>query len=275
MKRILCVCCVLAILFSFGACGNLKESPESTPSNNSLTGELQPDESAGNTLSLRLVDVAKTGQLVLAGEKSGDVFTVNSNDLTVFLDGEAALPSDLENGMTLTVDPGYELLETWPMQIKRATVRAQRKSGDPEDYGNLCGLYLQVLEDLWTDDSGLNEDISYISVDLDKAPGRLTDGEKAAVTWIFSGKHNAQGLQFGYEALAENGYLKEDTLYWEDGVLFSITKTESRKNTANKITFNAQKWRSGTGAIFYMDCTAKRGRGVKWNPYQTGQFAIA
>ena len=112
-------------------------------------------------------------------------------------------------------------------------------------------------------------------MDLDDAPGGLTDGEKAAITWIFSGRHNAQGLQYSFNELKENGYVDDIAIGWENGVLFSITASENGKNTAKKITFDAEKWRSGLGAIFFTDCTAKRGTGAAWEPYEPGGFAIS
>lgn len=259
MKKCISVFCILVMLISFGACKRSKGLAQ--------TG--------ADGIVLRLVDGAGTERLVLAGEKGSEVFTAGADQLTVFTDGKKAAPVDLKNGMRLTLDDGYELLETWPAQIVGATARLQSETDSKTDHGDLCGLYLQVLEDLWTDDSGLNGDIAYISVYLDEAPGDLTEGEKAAITWIFSGRHNAQGLQLGFNELRENGYVDANDLYWEDGVLFSIKKSERGTNTAQKITFDAEKWRSGTGAIFYTECTAKRGKGVLWEPYKSGGFAIA
>lgn len=264
MKRIIAAICIFAMVFAFGACGGEKQGGVPAPENADPAG----------TLTLRIVDGAGTDLLVLAGEKSGEVYTLGVGQLTLLADGEAAAPTDLRNGMLLSFDPDYMLLETWPMQITGATARAQSGT-DEDDHGDLCGVYLQVLEDLWTEDSGLNGDITYISVDLDDAPGGLTDGEKAAVTWIFAGRHNAQGMQYGFEELKENGYIKADLLYWEDGLLFCISQPENGKSTAKKLTFDAQKWRSGLGAIFFTGCTAKRGEGVSWEPYEPGGFAIS
>lgn len=269
MKRIIAIICILAMLFAFGACGGKQGggAPEATD-------PAVPENVDPAALTLRIIDGAGTEQLVLAGEQSGEVYTLGAGQMTLFVDGEAAAASDLKNGMLLSLDPGYELLETWPMQITGATARAKSEA-DEADCGDLCGVYLQVLEDLWTDDSGLNGDITYISVDLHTAPGGLTDGEKAAVAWIFAGRHNAQGLQYSFEELKENGYIKADLLYWEDGLLFGISEPENSKSTAKKLTFDARKWRSGDGAIFYMGCTAKRGNGVSWEPYEVGSFAIS
>ena len=256
MKRIIAAICIFAMVFAFGACGGGKQGGEAaTPENADPAG----------TLTLRIVDGAGTDRLVLAGEKSGEVYTLGVGQLTLLADGEAAALTELQNGMLLSFDPGYMLLETWPMQITGATARL-KSAEDEEDHGDLCGVYLQVLEDLWTDDGGLNGDITYISVDLHTAPGGLTDGEKAAVTWIFAGRHNAQGLQYSFEELKENGYIKADLLYWEDGLLFGISQPENGNSTAKKLKFDTKKWRSGLGAIFYNDCTAKRGKGVSPPP---------
>ena len=69
--------------------------------------------------------------------------------------------------------------------------------------------------------------------------------------------------------------MDKSVLYWEDGVLLSIKKTEDGKDSSSKIAFDAEKWRSGTGAIFFNGCTAKRGDGVRWETYRPGAFAIA
>ena len=274
MKKLLAILLIAAFTLAFVACGNgAKNNEPPAPEDGAetdVTGEAEPD---GGQLSLRMIDGAGTGRFTLAGKESGDVYTASADELTVYVDGKAATPADLQNGMTLTVEPGYELLETWPAQFTGATVYAQ--SPDKEDHGDLCGLYLTVLEDLWTNDAGLNSGITYLSVDLADAPGELTEGEKAALAWIFAGRHDAQSLTFGFEELKENGYVNEAELYWKDGLLFSIKATDNVKQSAKKITFDAEKWRSGTGAIFFTGCTASRGKGAAWEAYETGGFAIA
>ncbi len=275
MKKRIAIFCMLAMLFSLGACGSHNVpggSPGPTNGETAANGSAEPQ---GDPLQVRVIRGAGAGQLVLAGINSGEVYTANETELTVYLDGKTAAPSDLENGMLLAIDPGCTVLESWPAQLVGATVRAYSKPADRNDHGDLCGLYLQVLEDLWKDDGGLNSDITYVSVDLGNAPGALTEGEKAAIAWVFSGAHDKQGLRFSFEELKENGYIDESALYWEDGVLLSIKKAEKGSDSPQKISFDAQKWRSGLGAVFYMDCAAERGNGVQWEPYKTGSFAIS
>ncbi len=275
MKKRIAVICIIAMLFTLGACRSQPGPGGSAAPQNGETADNGSAEPQGDSLQVRVIRGAGTGQLVLAGISSGEVYTVNETELTVYINDKTAAPSDLENGMRLAIGPGYTVLETWPAQLTGATARAYGDPADGNDHGDLCGLYLQVLEDLWEDDSGLNGDITYISVDLDDAPGALTDGEKAAIAWIFSGAHGKQGLRFGFEELRENGYIDKNVLYWEDGVLFSIKKTDKGTDSAQKISFDAEKWRSGEGAVFYLDCSAKRGAGVQWEPYKAGHFAVS
>ena len=271
MKKRIALLCIAAMLLTFGACRkDAQGTPTPTDGGQETTGAAEPQ---GEPLTLRIVDGAGTGAFTLAGEEASAVYTAGAAELTVYLDGKPATPADLENGMTMTVEPGYELLETWPAQFAGATVYAA--SAEKDGYGDLCGLYLTVLEDLWADDAALNEDITYLSVDLADAPGSLTAGERAAVAWLFAGRHDAQPLTFGFEELKENGFVNEAELYWPDGVLFSIRATENGKQSARKIAFDAEKWRSGTGAIFFNDCTSKRSRGAAWDSYKPGGYAIA
>ena len=272
MKKWISLLCAAALLLCAAACGKTTATEETTApeSGTASTEETTPQ---GEPLRLRVIDGAGTGMFTLAGEDAAAVYTASADELTVYLDGQPAAPDALKNGMTLTVDPDYELLETWPAQFAGTTVRAE--TGKADGYGDLCGLYLTVLEDLWTEDAGLNGDIAYISVDLDDAPGGLTEGEKAALAWLFAGRHGAQPLQFSFAELKDNGYVNETELYWKDGLLFSLKATDNAKQSEKKIIFDAQKWRSGTGAIFFEGCTAKRGKGLLWEPYKPGAFAIA
>ena len=260
MKKTVPVLFLIAALLLLCACGGKTQNAPTSPD-------------GGSAQLLRVVSGAGTASLVLAGQGGGEVYTAAAKELTVFIDGQKSEPGALRSGMLLALDPGCTVLESWPAQLTGATVRAQSDPGS-QDHGDLCGLYLQVLEDLWTEDSGLNGDIAYISVDLSDAPGGLTEGEKAAVTWVFSGRHNAQGLGLGFEELKAQGYIKTDELYWEDGLLFSI-KAAGARNSASKITFDARKWRSGDGALWFNGCTAARGSGLQWDPYKPGSFSVS
>ena len=270
MKKWIALLCA-ALLLGGAACGKTS-APEETAVPESGTAEETSQTPQEEPLRLRVIDGADAGMFTLAGENASDVYTASADELTVYLDGQLSSPESLKNGMTLSMDPGYELLETWPAQFAGATVRAESADAG---YGDLCGLYLTVLEDLWNNDEALNADISYISVDLAAAPGGLTEGERAALAWLFAGRHGAQPLQLSFEELKENGYVDEQELYWKDGVLFVLKATDGAEQSEKKIAFDAEKWRSGLGAIFFEGNTAKRGKSLQWDPYQPGSFAIS
>ena len=241
-------------------------------------------------ISLRIVDGAETGQLVLAGERASDVYTLNVEDIKVFLDGEKADASALEDGMMAEIVHSGWIQTTYPgtfsdvYEVRVYSLGSEKNPGG--SYYDLCGLYLQVLEDLWNADDGLNTDIQYISVDLTDAPGKLTDGEKAAIAWIFGGKHGVEALTLSSQELQEQGYLTElvttgngipmggedrpKTYLWEDGVLFTIIDNMGQDAVSYSlpvIKFNAWKWRTPLGAYYFSNCSAVWPQMGTWSTY--------
>jgi len=242
---------------------------------------------------LRIVDGAETGALVLAGEGAGEVYTVSlADDMRVSLDGQRADRSVLEDGMMVELVFDGSVMETFPGQLGQIYEVCAYSRGTKQNpggtYYDLCGLYLQVLEDLWNVDSGLNSDIELISLDLSQEPGGLTEGEKQAVAWVFGSRHGVTPLTLSYEQLAEEGYLAEAArgenavvYQWENGVLFSITAAERKEGEDGELfslpvlRFDAEKWRSPRGAYFFMDCSALWPEMGTWEEYDIGGEAIS
>ena len=148
---------------------------------------------------------------------------------------------------------------------------------------DVCELYLEVLEDLWNVDSGLNSEISQIGIDL-SGLSHLTEVEKDTVMSEFASKHNLPYIVGTWEELCEQGYIDKDNLYWKDGLFFSIkTNEDAEWNLPNMkegdsvpelTAFDAQKWRSGLGAYSFGQCTAQKNADGKWS-YTVGQEAIS
>ena len=241
--------------------------------------------------SLRIVDGAATGQLVLAGERESDVYTLDMKDIKVFLDGKKADASALEDGMMAEIVHSGWIQTTYPGQfsdvyeVRVYSLGSEKNPGG--SYYDVCGLYLQVLEDLWNADPGLNSEIQYISVDLTDAPGNLTDGEKAAIAWIFGGKHGVQALTLSSEELKEQGYFTEivytgtglpmssddnrpKAYLWEDGELFTIIDNMGQDAVSYSlpvVKFNAWKWRTPLGAYWFSNCSAVWPQMGTWGTY--------
>ncbi len=280
MKRIITIVFLICSILlaacdneSGGVAGGLSEGPGSR----------------AEKLTLKIIDGAESGSLILGGTESNFVYTVDAGKVDVFIDGNKAELTDLEDGMPLDVyykgafinfiqSTGVPIdITDFCKSINGYSIGTEKNPGGT--YYDLCGLYLKVLEDLWEADSGLNGSNKYVSIDLSEAPGELTDGEKSAISYIFSKAHHKERLELSYKELAEQGYLKGDKpYYFEEGLLFSITdsmKGEEQYNGLRVIKFDAQKWRSGLGAYCFSDCSAVWSQKGTWTDYNVGSQVIS
>ena len=297
---------ILTLCLLLTACAPAAETPESPAR---TEGPAAPADPAGvppslaedeepTVLTCRVVDGAEDGNLLLAELDEGlyggtGVYRLNVKDVPVTLDGEAAEPSVLEDGMAVDVAFNGHVLESFPAQLGEvysvsAWSRGRGRNGGGTMF-DLCGLYLQVLDDLWQKDPGLNEDVSQIALDLSQAPGELTEGEKLALVHRFGELHGVEAFAATFEELKEQGYLTPEPLgdgapegaaflHWEDGCLFSITPNEDHEGESYSLPtlfFNAEKWRSSLGAYGFYDCSAGWGQVSTWNGYQIGSEMIS
>lgn len=235
-----------------------------------------PEDS--RTISLKIVDGSDDKTLILAGKESHDVYALPVDGIPVYLDGKLADAEALEDGMTADISYDGSVLDTFPAKLGNVDGIYVYSLGSEKNPGgsmyDICGLYLKVLDDLWKEDKGLNGGSKYISVDLSEEPGDLSEGEKSAIAWIFASRHNMEMLTLSYSELEKQGYIKDSC--WEDGILFSITaKKVSHKASLPVVMFDAQKWRSGTGAIIFYDCSAVWPEMGTWKDYSVGGHAIS
>ncbi|MBR5071279.1 MAG: hypothetical protein IKX27_05205 [Oscillospiraceae bacterium] len=138
---------------------------------------------------------------------------------------------------------------------------------------DVCELYLEVLEDLWNVDTGLNSGITQIGIDL-SGLSDLTEEEKDIVMSGFASKLDLPYIKGTWEELCEQGHIDKEDLYWEDGLFFSIKTSEDADPDTEHPAFDAQKWRSGLGAYYFIQCTVQKDADGKWS-YTVGQHAIS
>lgn len=206
-------------------------------------------------LTLRVAAISDSGSLLLADMNSNAVYR---NTLP---DGKTC-----PVGTLLSVTCADSILEIYPEQLAEIHSVAEIEDG----FDDRCALYMQVLEDLWSEDQALQADTQYVGIDLSGTS--LTESEQAAIAWRFGELKQKEPLNAGFDALCRDGFIDQENLYWEDGCLLSITETES---TDDSVVFDAEKWRSGLGAIFFTDCTAEQNASGHWSEYKAGGFAIS
>ena len=267
---LLCLCTALAL----GGCAPSPSQPAapSTPSSSQEPGstdaQLPPSEAQ---LSGRVLAVSEKS-LLLAGEAANEVYALSPPAEMVPLhtgNGEGVTMGDW-----ITVAYDGSVLETWPARLGTVTGILV----DDAAFDDLSLLYLQVLCDLWDRDAGLNEGAEILGVDLSQT--RLTPAEQQAVAYLFGLAQGREVVTGTLDELTKAGYITEEPLpdtgavarHWETGSLFSITETEAE---AGQAAFSAQKWRSGTGAYFFTNCTASQNDRGHWAGYEIGAEAIS
>lgn len=260
-------CAALALLL-LTACA--PPAPEATPTPAPDPVQASPEPAV--SLACHIVDGAEDGTLLLAEAAGDGVYRLGTAGLEITLDGAPAQASDLRDGMLVEIFYDGGVQETYPMGFSGATAL----KASTEGLDDLCGLYLQVLEDLWAVDSGLNGGIDKLGMDLSELTG-LSGSEKAAVMWRFAEIRGLELVQGTWQELADQGCFTSDppegakdpasaAFYrWEDGMYFTLRGDSGR--------FDAEKWRSGLGAYFFVDCAARARDGV-WS-YAVGSEAIS
>ena len=220
----------------------------------------------------------RDGEVVLAefGEAAVSVYTVTPESGT----------EGLRPGQLVNVEH-RAMTEAWPMGFGPETKL------EVLDYGfdDRCALYLQVLEDLWNEDAGLNSGVEEIGVDLSRTS--LTPAERSAVAWAFAAAHGAGLVEGTLQQLMEDGHISAEPLVisgsglepeepkhyfydWKNGCHYSITEQEMEGTySLTPVTFDAQKWRTSLGAYYYCGCTALQSARGEWSGYTVGAHAIS
>ncbi len=205
------------------------------------------------------------GGLLLAGTGAYEgVYRAGIKDVPVLLHGQPADATALCVGRTVEITFDGAVAECYPA-IPSGITRIAVIETEPSP----VALYLQVFDDLMEMDTALNEDIRYIGVDLSTV-SNLSASERDAVCWRLGERYGAEPVAGTFDALCDAGYIDREALYWEDGVFLQIELTVAGEDA---LAFDAQKWRSGLGANFFEDCTARR-TAAGWS-YEVGAFAIS
>lgn len=182
---------------------------------------------------------------------TADIYHLNANNIDFIIDDEGKKldVSALKRGMLVDIAFDGMIQESFPMGIGSKTGVLIKSQGE-----DLVGLYKTVVDDLYAVDPGLNDNISILAFDL-SGVSNMTGAEKTALIYLLGNAYKMEAIAATYEELCEQGYINKDKLYFEKGLLFTIEDTDI---SGDSFTFNAKKWRSGLGAYFFHECTAKR-----------------
>ena len=246
---------ILGLCLGLAACGQA-EPPG--------TAELIAPPGAA-TMTCRVME-EEDGSLLLAkvdGRKA-DVFTTSCRDVEVKFEDPSR--TGIQEGDLVEIIFDGSVMETYPAHpcgVEEIWVWA-------EGFDDSASLYLEVFEDMVEEDSALAHDAELIGLDLTGTA--LSPTEQSAAAWILEGETGKTVLEGTWEELVDQGYIDGENLYWEDGYFLSATEKE---RTDTGLTFSAQLWRSGLGALFYSDCNAGRTVNDPWEEYIIGAVAVS
>lgn len=260
LAALLCAALALPLFAGCTAAPKLEAPPAAATPGSEAPGTAAVEPEGGALLAGTVIDVSD-GSLLLAGEGDYDGL------YRLSLDGVPVEPGGVETlcvGKRAEVTFGGTVAECFP-GIPGGVTRVRAVDGDLSPFV----LYRQALFDLMETDEGLNGGARYLGVDLSGATN-LTGGEKLALQYLLEQQYGLSVVPGTFDELCEQGYIDRDALYWEDGVLLRVALVEDGTDT---FRFDAEKWRSGLGAIYWTDCTATRGADG-WT-YEVGGFAIA
>lgn len=213
----------------------------------------------------------------------GEFWLAVTEETRITQSGEPVDVSALTPGTQVRVIFTGEVMESYPMQIAHVQEIQILTAAQPAESEDRCDLYLRVLRDLWDEDPALNSGVSRIGVDLSELTD-LTEEEKAYVIQTFADSIGLPYLTGTWTELCDRGVIDREHLVWEDGVFFSIkTVGDAEWNLGvlgpgeeepELTAFDAEKWRSGTGAIMFYRCIAQKNPDGAWT-YTVGAHAIA
>ena len=281
MRRLSIIVLAISFILSLTACSDIKGNGGSGTNEPSIsssqttgpTGAAEHNYTAKPTdAQLPKADAVLAGKIIrvndksllLAGTGASDLYTVSSTSAVYDIDNKASDQSTLKAGQNVEIGYSGAIMESYPAQLGDPVYIRITGQGD-----DMVGFYQTVLNDLWNVDSGLNSDISVLAFDLSKVTN-LSDAEKSALVYVVSSSHNLQGITGTFDELSEQGYIDKDKAYFEKGILFIIEITDI---TEDSFTFKAEKWRSGDGAYYFIDCKAVR-NDASWS-YTVGSQAIS
>lgn len=204
------------------------------------------------------------GSFILAGADSSELYRFSPEVKVYDLENRAVGAEYLKAGQNVEIGYSGLILESYPAQLGTPVYVKVNSQGD-----DMVGFYQTVLNDLWSVDPGLNPDTGVLAFDL-AAVENLNEAEKAALMFSMSREHNLADTSGTFDELSEQGYINQEKLYFENGMLFTFELSDVKEDS---FTFNVRKWRSGTGAFFFHDCKAVKTDGV-WS-YTVGVEMIS
>ncbi len=263
MKKTLIFILLFSYIFLFTSCkGDVQHRDADSEHITLNQSQDEPDENTPDTVFKATVGIVKDDTLILYNNEVAGLYTLDLSGLKLI----GCEKSDIVPGMEIEIEYSGMIMESYPAQLSKPQ-SLKITSGTPND---ICRMYLDLALILWEEDPGLNGAICALEIKDDT----IAENQKRVIAYELQnrlGSETSVILSTRKELEAE-GVIDKENLYFKNGALMTIT-ADKETHTGDYFNFSAQKWASGTGAIFFFNCTAALTDGI-WN-YELGGFAIS
>lgn len=265
MRRLFIVITTLMLVIGVAACSQAGTEPSGSTGSEDTGSDSAADSV---TLTARIMEIKERSFLAanMAKDANGaDIYWIHVGETDVTGSSGGKINSDaLKEGMLVDILYDGVVMDSYPMQIGNMKSIRVREEGD-----DLAGFYMTVINDLYKTDPGLNGGIERMAFDF-SGVSNLTETEKTALVYRLGSFYEMEAIRGTSDELSEQGYINNEKLSFETGILFVI---EVLGAEADQFTFDIRKWRSGDGAYYFNDCTAKKTNG-SWT-YTVGSHMIS
>jgi len=266
MKKLKLVIMILIILSIAGGCGTKDNIQPDTQGNDNInninTSENETDSTAASQSVFQAEVISAGDSLFIAPDKdspeykSSDKMSVNTADAKITdQKGTEITLQELKPGDILEITYNGTILESYPAQVGASEIKVI-------DHNIIIDAYKAMIDDIYQEDSGLNDSIEMITVDT-TGWIELSDLEKEIVLDSMKETYGVEIKTGTFDELAEQGIIDKEKLCFTNGIHITLSnmKYDIDKKT---MKYSIQKWRGGDGAIGSDDTTAKYKDG-KWN----------
>lgn len=196
-------------------------------------------------------------------EFDATVIEANVGLLVIPVAGSSELSSSDKISVSIKVseeqkDQSAESMEFYPGDLVRITYDGMiaesypaqiNKASKVEKIGRnlLIDAYKVMIDDIYQEDSALNDQISIIAFDtLDWT--NLSNAEIEILISILEEEYKMDIVEATRDELYEMGLIDKEGLYFKDGIMIELTDIQYN-DKSNELTATISKWRSGDGAI--------------------------
>lgn len=277
MKIIKFTAFIMVFLLLVSGCSRIDNSGKEDVNNSKTDEDVTDSKTDGDVITKDdISEITFQAEVITAGEsllvtpdqdsmefRSSDKMSVSTLGAKITNQkGTEINLKDLMSGDILKITYNGIILESYPAQITASAIEVI-------DHDRILEGYLALIDDIYQEDSGLNSDITMISLDT-TGWVELSDIQKEILFTQMKDVYGVEILEGTFDELAEQGIIDKENLFFPEGVHITIADIKINEGK-DKITCSIQKWRSGLGAIGSSDVTAKYKDG-KWTINKEGMW---